>query len=1160
MAQVNGFHQSPGGADGASTFQDFFENFDWAQTDFGPRDAWPPELSQMVRFMIADTSPCIMYWGESHLIIYNEAAVPILGDRHPNTMGKPAREGFARFWEVFGKTLDLQRQNGRTLQGESLMVLIERQGFLEETYFDWKLIPILGADGKVKGSYGMPTDLTHAIIHQRQIDCTRNLTDLTIQANDLRELWRNTLAGLTSESKDIGSAMIYTLDPIVPADCSVLEATIRCSLETSAGLGAEPVLAKPVLNLTAGTDGFASTMLDAIETDSIFVVEAADMPPDGFLTPNAKVADEVPSRQFVVIPLVSEGMAFAFLIVAISPYRRYGPLYQEFFELVKNILEAQISRVRLSEEVERQDQLVKEATLDFQRSETKFLKFAERSVAGLAILDTDYNLLFANEAWNTFFGTSRDDTNSLAWVDSVYQEDVPLLHNWHEEVLKAKQGGTLQLRSKLPFSQDSMHSEHRTAMCAIYPDLNESGEVESVMLLIMDISEVKWIEEQLLEYTKRLEESEDSFRNYAEHCPLGICRTDRDGYLIYANSAWHTHYNFIPGRVPNVSQPWLPFVHEDDVQQKKDFFQRLQTHSGPETCEFRLKDEKFTIREGGRTYTNDVYVLATGFSNLREDGTLAYIDFWVTNISAQKMAAKILSDKMEEAIRLKNQQERFIDMISHEIRNPLSAVLQCAEEVLHAMKTGLATIEGLTVESAKQDEQDEPSPESPASINQALTKELDSALDAANTIIYCVQHQKQIVDDVLTLSKLDSDLLIVSPSRVELMTLVTSSLKIFELELKASNIALSIVQDESLKKLSADWVMLDPKRFLQIIINLVTNAIKFTKKSREKRITIKASAHEERPASGKLGGVEYVPQLYRPKEPTTTSFDTETDINCNLADNTRSDVFLSFSVTDTGLGLTESQRALLFNRFAQASPKTHIEYGGSGLGLFISRQITEMLDGQIGVTSTPGVGSTFAFYIRAQRIRRPPPSTPATDPTIRLSSSLGLVAEEKYRQPTVNIRTGKGAVKVAEREVSPDSPPSPTSVLVVEDNIVNQRVLCKQLRHRGFLVQSANHGKEALEAMFAERIPTDRNPSAGFDVVLCDIEMPIMNGIEFTKEVRRLESVGELEGHVPILGVTANVRSTQVSGALEAGMDGVTTKPYRIQELIEHINRVHPVN
>jgi signal transduction histidine kinase len=592
---------------------------------------------------------------------------------------------------------------------------------------------------------------------------------------------------------------------------------------------------------------------------------------------------------------------------------------------------------------------------------------------------------------------------------------------------------------------------------------------------------------------------------------LGICRTDADGYVIYGNDAWRAHYGFDRGQVL-LPQPWLPFVNEQDLEAKKDFFKKLQKNPGPETCEFRLKNETFTLSEGGRTYTNDVYVLATGFSNIRQDGTPEYIDFWVTDISAQKMAAKILADKMEEG-------ERFMDMISHEIRNPLSAILQCGEEIVDAMKIGHAALDAMR--------QDAASPVALVPHRQSLKNQLDGSLDAANTIIYCVQHQKQIVDDVLTLSKLDSDLLLVSPSPVELMSIVKSSLKIFELQLKATNITLTIVEDDSLATLGVDWVMLDPKRFLQIIINLVTNAIKFTKKSVIRRITIKASAHKERPAADILDDVEYVPQRYRPKKP-ISNLSSQTDLNSKT--DSRPDVFLSFSVTDTGLGLTESQKALLFNRFAQASPKTHIEYGGSGLGLFISRQITEMLDGQIGVSSTPGVGSTFAFYIKAQKAPRPPPFTPAVEPNIRLSSSLGLVSEEKYRQPTVDLKT-----RQLEQHL-PSMPPRailPRSILVVEDNRINQKVLCKQLRNRKFLVHPANHGREALDAMFAKR---QDNDAQDFDVVLCDIEMPIMDGIEFTKEIRRLESLGELVGHIPILGVTANVRSTQVSGAIDAGM------------------------
>jgi signal transduction histidine kinase len=129
------------------------------------------------------------------------------------------------------------------------------------------------------------------------------------------------------------------------------------------------------------------------------------------------------------------------------------------------------------------------------------------------------------------------------------------------------------------------------------------------------------------------------------------------------------------------------------------------------------------------------------------------------DISAQKMAAKILADKMDEAIRLKTHQERFIDMISHEIRNPLSAVLHCGEEIVGAMKTCLDEINTTLADSSK----------TTCAEGTVIAQQVHNALDAANTIMYCVQHQKQIVDDVLTLSKLDADLLVVSPVSVQPM-------------------------------------------------------------------------------------------------------------------------------------------------------------------------------------------------------------------------------------------------------------------------------------------------------------------------------------------------------------------------------------------------------
>jgi signal transduction histidine kinase len=533
------------------------------------------------------------------------------------------------------------------------------------------------------------------------------------------------------------------------------------------------------------------------------------------------------------------------------------------------------------------------------------------------------------------------------------------------------------------------------------------------------------------------------------------------------------------------------------------------------------------------------------------------------------VAAKILTMKMEEAIRLKTQQERFMDMISHEIRNPLSAVLHCGEEVVEAMKKSEVHILALDGAASSTHNGNE-------ALMRSFKRNMDSALDAANTIMYCVQHQKQIVDDVLTLSKLDSDMLVVSPVPVQPATLVPTSLKMFEHELRMTGIELELHQDESLDLLQVDWVLLDPNRFLQIVINLVTNAIKFTKKSTTRSISVSFRASLT-PFSPEEMAVDFVPRRYAIAKPSTPSNDTST---------THEDVYIGLSVRDTGKGLSADECALLFGRFAQ-SPKTHIEYGGSGLGLFISRQITEMLGGRIGMASTIGKGCTFAFFVKAAKTYPLAEASPSknciVDPFTQLSAlnlapsptqpSMfqdeqlldGLLATADDRQ-SHGTATGKVQSPVQRAQVttpesvpaSPEPTPIATSsktlrILVVEDNFINQKVLVKLLRNRGYQVEAASHGQEALSLLL--------NPSSpSFDVILCDVEMPIMDGLQFTKAVRAMESnggKGGLEGsRVPIIGVTANVRSQQVRSAMESGMDGVTTKPYRIDELVGHISQV----
>lgn len=123
------------------------------------------------------------------------------------------------------------------------------------------------------------------------------------------------------------------------------------------------------------------------------------------------------------------------------------------------------------------------------------------------------------------------------------------------------------------------------------------------------------------------------------------------------------------------------------------------------------------------------------------------------------------------------------------------------------------------------------------------------------------------------------------------------------------------------------------------------------------------------------------------------------------------------------------------------------------------------------------------------------------------------------------------------------------------DNLTNQRVMSKQLERAGYIVAVANHGHEALEHLNKSRY---KDPKKGrpLDIVLCDVEMPIMNGLEFIKTVRAMEDKGTLHGHLPVIAVTANARAEQQAEALEAGMDNVVTKPFRMLELLPVLENV----
>ena len=469
------------------------------------------------------------------------------------------------------------------------------------------------------------------------------------------------------------------------------------------------------------------------------------------------------------------------------------------------------------------------------------------------------------------------------------------------------------------------------------------------------------------------------------------------------------------------------------------------------------------------------------------------------------------------------------DITSHEMRNPLSAILQCSDEISSTL-TELKNAGGLDL---------------------AQVETIDSNIDAALTITLCAQHQKRIVDDVLTLSKLDSAMLIVTPTDSQPVTVVQRALKMFEGELQNADIALDLKVHKSFQKLQVDWVKLDPSRLLQVLINLMTNSIKFTTTQEEKKIVMHIGASSEPPTHEDEYNVTYVPVRNQKIGDLTAGADWGQG----------EPVYIHFAVQDTGRGLTASEIKTLFQRFSQASPRTHVTYGGSGLGLFISRELVELQGGQIGVASESGKGSTFAFYVKSRRSSAPTDLTENENIEF-LSQRKGLAknsrpSSQKVAHSSTSIPGPTKPIPLTKQRTTSSEFSKPSAdalkVLVVEDNLVNQKVLAKQLHKAGCIVYVANHGGEAIEQIQRSTFWRTHSPSdeiIEISVVLLDLEMPVMDGQTCARKLRSYQLDGQIVRHVPVIAVTANAREEQIRNTLDAGIDDVVSKPFRVQDLL----------
>ncbi|CAN9278204.1 unnamed protein product [Alternaria alternata] len=1037
-------------------------NVNWSKTSLGPISSWNYELNVLVTTLMLETRPTALFLGPEHTILYNLAYAAVSGSRHPAILGQSIIDAWPELADPVNATM-ARSESTRFADApeEEYHFMVERFGFVEEAFFKWSLVPLIGV--KIDGMYSIVTEITKQRLLERRVDALLRVSQTTSKARNTKHFWQSLADAIRPYEYDFPAAVLYS----------------QCEL------------------------------LDPIDSAS---------PPKG------------PLNEFRTYDETIVG----YLLIGLNTRRPYDNEYKAWIKVFSNLLGASAASVALHEEEIRKRKRqeaqaerdraalnaeVANLTQEASHVAEKLRNFHDiADEVGLGYFEIDINgiLLHANETYFTQTGQQRDllKVPPFAYKEYVFEGDIPMMDNqW--KILASGEPATFEVRWK---KQPEKHRDgeetidnYLWTLSACVPIKGVNGTVTGVFGCNTDISAQKEATKAVLMRS----EAERRLASFTELATVGLYHLNPDLTMKYCNDQWF-HITDHP-KVPMDQVDWRNIVDEDMIDRCYHDVEVTKRKQGPHTFTIHLK-KKWMGPDGIQTPTW-ILVSATAYT----DGTIMGT---MTDVSQMAWAEAIQKNRVEEALESKRQQENFIDMTSHEMRNPLSAMVQCADSIyssLNDMKA-LARKEALTFQPT---------------IHGQLKELISNSLDAVETIQACATHQKRIVDDILTLSKLDSKLLVISPMVLQPSVLLQDAYKMFKDEANKAKVSLEVRCDPSIKDLNIDWAILDPSRVLQVLINLLTNAIKFTQSQEVRKVEVVMGASRE---VQQMRDIEYVPQ-----EAVRKNFLTQAEW-----DHAGEVFYLNFTVKDTGCGLSPEHKAKLFLRFSQATPKTHVQYGGSGLGLFISRELTEMQGGSIGVSSIHNVGSAFTFYIKSRRAKAPESALAATvlDSTgdLPTRTKAQIIGEDSKNPDVVPL----AATPLEEQGRAKEIESCKYNILIVEDNLINQRVLSAQLKKLGHTTYVANHGFEALSQLSRTVFSASpsESPPLPLSVVLMDVEMPVMDGLTCTRRIRDMEKNGELSRHVPIIAVSANARKEQIDMAKEAGVDEAICKPFRIPELV----------
>eukprot|EP00029_Vermamoeba_vermiformis_P002357 TRINITY_DN12735_c0_g1_i1.p1 TRINITY_DN12735_c0_g1~~TRINITY_DN12735_c0_g1_i1.p1 ORF type:complete len:651 (-),score=136.34 TRINITY_DN12735_c0_g1_i1:129-2081(-) len=568
------------------------------------------------------------------------------------------------------------------------------------------------------------------------------------------------------------------------------------------------------------------------------------------------------------------------------------------------------------------------------------------------------------------------------------------------------------------------------------------------------------------ELEQKIQSAETHLRLLISNFPVSLFTIDTNGIVTFSND--NQQLKAYLELIKRLKTGLCAYDLLDDPVHQEIFKNNCLRALKGETVsyEIELQERFFTINFSPLKDNRD---LVTGAAIITSD------------ITIQKQGAKLAVSE-QSAIKVAQMKSEFLTTMSHEIRTPLNGIIGMSE---------------LLAETKLSDEQE-----------KYLTIIQSSG-----------SHLLTLINDILDYSKIDSGKLVLENKDFNMVKLLETSLGFFSPKLRGKQLKVSLSVDQSLTDVT---MTADEGRIAQILINLVSNAIKFTPASGSMAISVAPITNMEHEML-KGDKVQVKRVLMRQLSADTDDVkDTpiRTRITHCMAGSLVEDmiqknnpIHVLFIIKDSGVGVTPDIEQRLFSPFFQALG-TNRKFGGTGLGLSICKKLSELMKGEIGIVSKEGEGSIFWFAIPIQ-------------------AKTAIVSEPEHDL----MPLPRNDIEFPESiELTYNGPPrlDGAHALVVEDHPVNQKLMVLTLQKLGCTVLAANNGVEALDMLYKDK--------KRFDIIYMDCHMPLLDGYATSKSIREHEKQHR-DRRVPIVALTAAALPGDREKCLESGMDDYITKP-----------------